>query len=202
MKHIEIKELMVQQWVKEKRVGIRKISSEENSSDVLTKYVDKATLVRHLVPLGLQDSPVKAPRGLARVELAQSVMTQVMALLALAGKAESRSTEVVEYFSPQSVVKYIGTAQNHPDELLWWVLMAVIAMILMNMFLCACVCAMCCLQFRTPRTSSSVSSAASRRSVTTQSQTTYTALRSVAVPRFLPLPEGGHGAWPMKLHLD
>ena len=52
LKHVEIRFLAIQQWVKDRNVKIKKRPTEANESDVLTKHVDGGTLKRHLEALG------------------------------------------------------------------------------------------------------------------------------------------------------
>ena len=52
-RHIELKYLMVQGWVAEQRLYVRKEKTEKNPADILTKAVDTATLLRHLETCGL-----------------------------------------------------------------------------------------------------------------------------------------------------
>ena len=57
MKHIELKMLSVQDWVKEKRLRMGKVSTEVNPADLLTKALSKEKLVRHGWELGLRNGP-------------------------------------------------------------------------------------------------------------------------------------------------
>ena len=57
MKHIELKMLSVQDWVKEKRLRMGKVSTEANPADLLTKALSKEKLVRHGWELGLRNGP-------------------------------------------------------------------------------------------------------------------------------------------------
>ena len=51
-RHIELKYLIVQGWVAEQRLYMRKEKTEKNPADILTKAVDTATLLRHLETCG------------------------------------------------------------------------------------------------------------------------------------------------------
>jgi len=53
LRHIEVKFLAIQEWISKGRLVVRKIASADNTADILTKYVDKKTLERHLVLLGV-----------------------------------------------------------------------------------------------------------------------------------------------------
>ncbi|CAK0806902.1 unnamed protein product, partial [Prorocentrum cordatum] len=57
MKHIELKMLAVQDWIKEKRLQVGKVPTEANPADVLTKALAKEKLVRHGWELGLRGGP-------------------------------------------------------------------------------------------------------------------------------------------------
>jgi hypothetical protein len=55
MRHLETQELWIQQAIKEKKLTVHKIPGTENSSDILTKYVPKAVLEKHLPACGIVD---------------------------------------------------------------------------------------------------------------------------------------------------
>ena len=57
MKHIELKMLAVQDWIKEKRLRMGKVPTEANPADLLTKALAKEKLVRHGWELGLRGGP-------------------------------------------------------------------------------------------------------------------------------------------------
>ena len=52
-KHIELRHLFIQQLVKSKIISMRKVRSEDNPSDLLTKFVSCDTLNKHLYNVGL-----------------------------------------------------------------------------------------------------------------------------------------------------
>jgi len=54
LRHIEVKFLAIQEWISKGRLVVKKILSAENSSDILTKYVDRKTLEKHLMTLGVR----------------------------------------------------------------------------------------------------------------------------------------------------
>ena len=46
LKHIELRRLVCQQWQAENRLSFRKVPTQENEADLMTKFVDVATLTR------------------------------------------------------------------------------------------------------------------------------------------------------------
>ena len=52
MKHIEVSLLALQQMVRRKRLRIEKIGTEENTSDIFTKYLDQVRFFTSLPRLG------------------------------------------------------------------------------------------------------------------------------------------------------
>ena len=54
MKHIELRELKIQDWCREKRLRTRKIDSSDNPSDILTKPMTSEVLKKHGRRLGLR----------------------------------------------------------------------------------------------------------------------------------------------------
>jgi hypothetical protein len=54
LKHVQIKLLAVQEWVRERHIKLRKIGTDSNCSDVLTKFVNQVLLKRHSIKIGLR----------------------------------------------------------------------------------------------------------------------------------------------------
>ena len=52
-RHVELKHFWIQDLVKDGLLKIKKIAGLENPADILTKYVTKDTLARHLSNTGL-----------------------------------------------------------------------------------------------------------------------------------------------------
>ena len=52
-KHIELRHLFIQQLVKSKIITMHKVKSEDNTADILTKFVGSDTLNKHLYNVGL-----------------------------------------------------------------------------------------------------------------------------------------------------
>ena len=52
-KHIELRHLFIQQLVKSKIITTHKVKSEDNTADILTKFVGYGTLNKHLYNVGL-----------------------------------------------------------------------------------------------------------------------------------------------------
>jgi hypothetical protein len=46
VRHLQVKYLAIQEWIRTKRLHVSKLSGTWNPSDILTKHVDKATLLR------------------------------------------------------------------------------------------------------------------------------------------------------------
>jgi hypothetical protein len=63
MKHVELRHMFMQQLVKEKRMKLRKIPGEENSSDLGTKYLERVTFEKHRHAAGLRSRGGDAERG-------------------------------------------------------------------------------------------------------------------------------------------
>jgi hypothetical protein len=53
LKHVETQELFVQGLVSEKKLRASKAGTDDNNSDVLTKYIERFVLERHRPALGL-----------------------------------------------------------------------------------------------------------------------------------------------------
>ena len=94
VKHIEIKDLWLQQSVKHKKFRVNKIAGTENSSDILTKNVPRALLDKHLEKLGFVDRggrASKAPKLSIDMEAMSknSVMLASMIFMARCGVVEA-----------------------------------------------------------------------------------------------------------------
>ncbi len=63
MKHVELRHMFMQQLVKEKRMKLRKIPGEENSSDLGTKYLERVTFEKHRRAAGLRSRGGDDDRG-------------------------------------------------------------------------------------------------------------------------------------------
>jgi hypothetical protein len=63
MKHVELRHMFMQQLVKEKRMKLRKIPGEDNSSDLGTKYLERVTFEKHRHAAGLRSRGGDAERG-------------------------------------------------------------------------------------------------------------------------------------------
>ena len=46
MRHLEVKDLWMQELVRDGRLRVAKIRGDRNPADVLTKYLDRATIIR------------------------------------------------------------------------------------------------------------------------------------------------------------
>ena len=62
MKHIELKMLTIQDWVTENRIGIMKVPTDWNPSDLLTKGLAQRKLVRFGRTLRLRGGCFDDPR--------------------------------------------------------------------------------------------------------------------------------------------
>ena len=60
MKHIELRCLAIQQWREEKRLEVRKVASEDNAADLLTKPMTFAKLTKFSRALGLRGGIFRA----------------------------------------------------------------------------------------------------------------------------------------------
>ena len=54
VRHIEVCQLWIQQEVANNRIEIIKVKGENNIADVLTKHVDKCTLLKHLERINVE----------------------------------------------------------------------------------------------------------------------------------------------------
>ena len=52
VKHIEAGQLWIQDWVRRKELGVRKVHTDENPADLFTKYLDSRKVVRHVNRIG------------------------------------------------------------------------------------------------------------------------------------------------------
>ena len=55
MKRVQIKYMFLQQMVKSKLLSLKKVPGTENTSDIGTKYLEKATFERLRLACGLRD---------------------------------------------------------------------------------------------------------------------------------------------------
>ena len=53
LKHIGLRRLVAQQWQAEGRISYRKVPTDQNEADIMTKFVDMATLTRLCAALDL-----------------------------------------------------------------------------------------------------------------------------------------------------
>ena len=60
VRHIEVKDLWLQTFVRDGRVSLAKVRSECNPADVMTKYLDRAAVTNLLALGGLQVVPAVA----------------------------------------------------------------------------------------------------------------------------------------------
>jgi hypothetical protein len=51
VRHVRVQTLWIQDLIKSGGVGVHKVAGEDNMSDILTKHVDCATLIRHLASM-------------------------------------------------------------------------------------------------------------------------------------------------------
>eukprot|EP00973_Karenia_brevis_P017389 2384178-Karenia_brevis.AAC.1 len=51
IRHLETGALWIQSALANKRFSLSKVDGKKNVADILTKYVDKATLAKHLITL-------------------------------------------------------------------------------------------------------------------------------------------------------
>ena len=65
MRHLEVKNLWVQDLVKEGRIKLEKVAGSENPADVLTKFQDRSSIIRLLALIGIR---VDSVEGSDRVE--------------------------------------------------------------------------------------------------------------------------------------
>ena len=62
MKHIELRKLVAHEWQQEGRIMYRKIPTEDNESDILTKFVSQAILAKLSRTLGLRAAEEEKPQ--------------------------------------------------------------------------------------------------------------------------------------------
>ena len=55
-RHVQLRHLFVQELVTSGMITIRKVLGTLNNADILTKYVNKETLARHVSTFGLRPS--------------------------------------------------------------------------------------------------------------------------------------------------
>ena len=54
LRHVDVGHLWIQEAVKSKRIGLQKVLGTENVADLMTKYLDKTTIDRHLGKMGFE----------------------------------------------------------------------------------------------------------------------------------------------------
>ena len=54
IRHLDTSLLWIQQKIKDKDLTVSKVLGADNPADVLTKYVDRATMDKHLATMGLE----------------------------------------------------------------------------------------------------------------------------------------------------
>ena len=63
MKHIELRKLVAHEWQSEGRISYRKVPTEDNESDILTKFVSQAVLTDLSKALGLRPAGEEKPQS-------------------------------------------------------------------------------------------------------------------------------------------
>eukprot|EP00971_Amphidinium_carterae_P010573 208998-Amphidinium_carterae.1 len=64
VKHLDVKQLWIQQATRNKTLTVHKVMTAENVSDILTKRLDEATIWKHMQAIGFaleQGRPKTAP---------------------------------------------------------------------------------------------------------------------------------------------
>ena len=54
LRHVEVGHLWIQEAVKNKRLRVKKVLGTENAADLMTKYLDKATIDKHMTKMGFE----------------------------------------------------------------------------------------------------------------------------------------------------
>ena len=164
VRHIETKWLWVQDAIRQKKIGLSKCRGVDNVSDIGTKPLEPKRLTELRVKL-----PLRPPRGAGW----------------LGAVAAARQLAAAE--ATREMVRYIDDDYDTMYGIITWIIVILIAVGTV-------------LWWRRPSTSTKAvrdqavqTDTVVQRSVQSQSQTTYTALRGVGHPRFLPLPEASHG---------
>ena len=86
MKHVELRHMFMQQLVKEKRIAMKKIPGEENSSDLGTKYLDRPTFEKHRRAAGLRNRGGDDEQG-GQVNAIEPGSTNIGVVMTLTGMA-------------------------------------------------------------------------------------------------------------------
>jgi hypothetical protein len=63
MRHLEVKDLWIQALVKQGRIVLHKVRGDRNISDVLTKYLDRASCTELLALGGMRVVPADVATG-------------------------------------------------------------------------------------------------------------------------------------------
>jgi hypothetical protein len=178
MKHMELKQLFLQDVVKSGELQLVKTQTQANPADMLTKAVTGPGLRRcmQMLPgLSHQDWPEDEPEHVTST--AHAMLVEVLTeqneqalSLSCAGRGGLSGQNEMDKNKPSnmSVLESV---------LLYAVLFETVVIA------CLCACARCSRRNR------------GKRTVAVQSQTTYTSLRGVVQPRFHVLPERDSGAW-------
>ena len=180
MKHMELKQLFLQDVVRSGELQLVKIPTQMNPSDILTKAVTGPQLKRCLQMLpGL--SHHDWPEDEQELQSGQKTSTSLAMLVEVAIEQEQANTGLSCSTRELSAGLSVSSESEgmSPAEL---VLLTVVTFESAVLAILWCR-ARCCVRRRM------------RRSMATQSQTTYTELRGNVNPRFQPLPEHQAGAW-------
>ena len=54
LRHVDVGHLWIQDAVKSKRIGVQKVLGTQNVADLMTKYLDKSTIDRHMDKMGFE----------------------------------------------------------------------------------------------------------------------------------------------------
>ena len=175
MKHMELKQLFLQDVVKSGELQLMKTPTQANPADMLTKAVTGPGLRRCLQML-----PGLSHQDWPEDELGHMTSTaHAMLVEVLTEQEQALSLSCVE----RDGLSKMDKEKNGGMSMLESVLLCAV---LFEAVVIACLymCARCSRRSR-----------GKHRTVATQSPTTYTELRGAAQPRFQVLPETSSGAW-------
>jgi len=220
VRHLEVRQLYIQKLTNDGRVKVYRRPGSENEADIGTKPLERELLFKHLRSLGTMEVDNtgrigELPNGHSKPVGRNSPQVRQAALMALLAGLVSPCR--ASGTASDSYPEHLETQQDYAD--IWVLILAMIVFGLTSWAVCCGSWAFILWQKSKQVDSAHVSECSfkqvdkpihplfqptaaieperhvSKRHVLVQSMTTYTWLRGVSHPRFLPLRNSSEGAW-------